>query len=294
MKRLILKSLYHLSPFNLKGDLAEASKKITKAISCLIATKGNHDQVVNILGDLANQTLGKEKFEVIVVDNSGKDETKTLCDRYKNILNIQHVPEATSIKELGYLRNLSAQNAQGNIFLFLDDDTRLLQEDFLEVTLNLMGNPQTGVVLPLAKSLYGIVHYQYDFLDPHSFATRCLIVKRTLFEEIGGFYNFLHGGYEDIEIGIRYSLTNYKILKTNVLCYYHPPLYFASMEKPFCLGQDVWAMKSRYSFLIWLLVYLHAMRFLIYFIFPTKTNIQWGKISLGVLCAPFLRRRYIY
>ena len=100
--------------------------------------------------------------------------------------------------------------------------------------------------------------------------------------------------YEDIELGIRSVILSADVLRTVSLRYWHPPLYFVDMRKPFSIGQSLWRLRMKYSFPVWLVTYLHALRFLIFGFVPVPKAQQWFKISLGVLAGPFLRKERIY
>jgi hypothetical protein len=85
-----------------------------------------------------------------------------------------------------------------------------------------------------------------------------------------------------------------RALRMEELNYYHPPLYFDSMEKPLAIGQAIFKVRRYYSFLVWLLVYFNALRFLLFVLVPGQRYRQWFKISLGVLLYPFTGESYYY
>ncbi|MBF0522350.1 MAG: glycosyltransferase family 2 protein [Candidatus Omnitrophica bacterium] len=294
IQKTILRTLYKIHPFSLKGDLGDLTSPRENFLSCLILTQGRSAQLENLLYDLSCQNLNKSQFEVVIVENNKRNvETELLCQKYSAKLNIIYKEDSSTIFKLGTSRNLSVQLSKGDFLLFLDDDARILQNDFLSKAVKTFQNNKLDILIPAGKPLYGIMKRKYCFLDKFSFATRCIFYKRTFLKEIGGFQNELFC-YDDIELGVRSILQNANIKEDDSLEYYHPPLYFETMQKPYCIGQSILSLRKRYSFILWLAIYLNALRYLVYILFPDTVRLQWFKISLGVLSAPFLKKKYTY
>ena len=290
---LIIKTIYHLSPFNLSGDL---SKRLTDAkgnfISCLICSARKSSFIEQLLTDLSQQNLEKDQFEIIILDNS-LDGLEKSIKKYTELIPIKCVRNTSTDGNLGHFKNELLSKAQGSYILFLDDDTRLLQKDFLKKTLYLFKQFDPDILLPYGKPLICPDIPHYKFLDPYSLATRCCVYKRSILETMGGFRGSITA-YEDIELGIRCSLWGAKILKTTKLEYHHPSLFFNSLQKPLAIGQSILKLKDHYPWHVWILIYLNALRFFPFILIPTIKNRQWFKISLGVLIAPWIKKRYTY
>ena len=87
-----------------------------------------------MLGDcvdsLLTQTIDKNRFEIIIVDNNSTDNTEEIAkDFVKNNINIKYLQEKT----VGYSapRNCGWKNASGNIIAYIDDD-EIAAPDWLE------------------------------------------------------------------------------------------------------------------------------------------------------------------
>ena len=77
----------------------------------------------NLLASLASQT--DRNFEVIVVDGASKDKTVAVAERYKNKLpSLQVIVGAKA--RLPLQRNIGANAAHGEWYVFVDADTVLL------------------------------------------------------------------------------------------------------------------------------------------------------------------------
>ena len=289
----ILRLFYKIVPFDIKGGLEKCKKPVqSDYISCLIVSN-KPSFLKNILEDLSFQSLSKKDFEVVIVyDGQGEGVTE-LVEEYQECLNIYLHKTGRSLRVLSDLRNMSLAFSKGQFILFLDDDTRIFQKDFLELALISFKKDQGDILLPQAHSLYGIVNAHYDFLDKFSFTNRCSFYRRKIIEEVGGFLKGLQT-YEDTELSIRLMIKNRRVMHMDELNYYHPPLYFDSMRKPLAIGQTIFQIRQQYSFVLWLLVYINALRFLSFGLIPGHRFRHWFKISLGVLLYPFTGKSYYY
>ena len=289
----MLRTFYKMAPFNIKGGLPNNEKGYEKGlISCLIISN-KIALLNNLLEDLKLQTLPRDLFEVVIVFDLPGKEFLDLIQKHKKHLNITYHQSHKPLRVLSNLRNISVSLSSGEFFLFLDDDTRIFQSNFLESGLSLFKEYDVKVVIPHANSLYGIMKKHYDFLDQYSFTNRCCFYHRQVIENIGGFLKDLQT-YEDIELSIRLMINDSKVFWAEELDYFHPPLYFDTMQKPLAIGQTIFQMCRSYSLPFWLLVYFNALRFLPYGLIPGQRNRQWFKISLGVLLYPFTGKSYYY
>jgi glycosyltransferase involved in cell wall biosynthesis len=289
----ILRAFYRLAPFNIKGALDESKKNCQPGfLSCLIISN-KLSFLKDILEDLGLQTLAKEDFEVVVVFDGQQKGVSQLVSKYQRRLNIYLHQIDQPLRVLSDLRNISVALSQGQFILFLDDDTRIFQKDFLESGLAPLKEGRCDILIPRAHSLYGVVRARYDFLDKFSFTNRCSFWRRATIEEAGGFLRGLQT-YEDTELSIRLMIKKPTVIQMEEIKYYHPPLYFDTMRKPLAIGQAIFQVRRHYSFLVWMLVYLNALRFLPYGLLPGQRYRHWFKISLGVLLYPFTGKSYYY
>jgi glycosyltransferase involved in cell wall biosynthesis len=284
---------HSFAPFSLQGDLDGSKRNYQGAfISCLITAARPPEILQALLADLASQSLTKDRFEIILWDNSPQGLGK-LALQYTPFIPIRYFRDLSKDGFIGRMRNRQLQEALGEYVLFLDDDTRLPQKDFLARALGLFKKLNPDILLPNGEALLVKELAGYKFLDPFSFATRCCFYKRRLLDDLTGFRADITA-YEDIELGIRATFKGAKIIKTRELKYQHPPLYFHSLQKPLAIGQSILKLRRHYPLPIWLMIYLNALRFLPLGLWPTRKNRQWFKISLGVLCALWTKKRFSY
>lgn len=176
-------------------------------LSILIPTY-NHDWT-----PLANEMLKQagnlysHSTEIIVMDDGSSDETLPVSG-VKYIHLQQNVGRSK-------IRNLLAQQAEGDHFLFLDNDLFPVNDSFLA---EMTSQPETGVVVgglmyrrtPQIGSLrykYGIISEQKDAaqraVSPYDAFTSCaFLIDRDSFNKVGFDESYCSYGHEDTKFGI--------------------------------------------------------------------------------------------
>lgn len=288
IRHSVLRSIYSLQPFDIVGD-AKIESMYSLDLTCVIPTFERWQDLDIVLNCLSMQNLPKERFEVIVVEDGNTNESTICCARYQAHLNI-HLLQTDGVRHcVGELRNKALVCSKGEHLLFLDDDTRILQSNFLQILLDRFTlDPIVDCIQITGNADRCLLHEKYSYLDKFSFATRCVAYRRNCLVRIGGFIDSLKS-YEDIEMSIRFILSGGTVYKEKGLLYYHPPLYFHSWDKTITNGLSFITLFKKYSFLPWLICYLNAIRFLPLLLSPSLQQRQWGKISAGFLLAPFYR-----
>ena len=100
------------------------------AISVVICTYNRAKHLYCALRSISEQTCPVGRFEVIVVDNNSKDETREVVVRFQNQLpNLFYVLEEE--QGLSVARNRSLKEARAPLVAFLDDDARA-EPDWLD------------------------------------------------------------------------------------------------------------------------------------------------------------------
>lgn len=282
-----LRTLYHWFPFDIRGGLPEGPPRAYKPIiSCLICASQRPKELDDLLSDLSRQRIALEKYEVVVLNDGGGEVIRRVVEKHKDRFDLSYRENDTSRRFIGQLRNVTISMSVGQYVLFLDDDTRILQEDFLEKAVALFDKCNVDIIIPEGRALYGIVKLKHDYFDRYSFGNAGCLYTRKILEKVGGFCDDLPS-YEDIELGIRLNLVRATMQTTDELVYFHPPFYFPSMQKPISIGKSILKLRRHYPWPVWLVVFLNALRFLPCGLIPDLRYQQWFKISWGVLLACF-------
>ena len=111
-------------------QISEMEKNYLFEVSVVIPTynAGNQfEEMINLL-----QQQKSLKVEIVVVDSGSTDDTKIICK--KNNLKLIEIPNESFSHS--YARNLGAENAQGNIIVFMTQDALPSSENWLSNLIN--------------------------------------------------------------------------------------------------------------------------------------------------------------
>lgn len=89
-------------------------------ISAIVCTHNRSGYLKKAVQSLNDQTLPKEQYEVIVVDNASTDDTEAVVESFRHVPNLRYIYEP--ILGLSQARNTGWQNAKGKYIAYLDDD----------------------------------------------------------------------------------------------------------------------------------------------------------------------------
>ena len=277
MRETILKTILKDRP---KGDLASFSKTETK-ISCIFVFYGRYGLMNQILHNLNSQDFTKNSFEVVLVEDRGGSETGAGLKGRFPALDIQYYAPGEGWGKMGFMRNYGLSKAKGEISLFLDDDTVILDPNFLKTLAELFdAHPECSAVMAHGQASYALINGRYDFHDPYFFTNRCMAYRKTCLEELNGFdSNFV--GQEDVELAIRFISGGYQSLKSEHLQYYHPPLICENSNKARAVGASFAA--SKYSGIMKWMLFLNGIRWLPLYISPALKHRFMARFALGFL-----------
>lgn len=164
-------------------------------VSVIIPAYNEATYIERLLKALAQQT--HNNFEVIVSDAESQDGTAEVVNRYHGRLNLTFIQTPPKGPAIG--RNVGAARARGEWLLFLDADDDIDDPDFistiLEVTERKGWQSSTTIMrvrdasIPERMGTY--LNYQYTKLLAHTkhpvAGGWCILTKRELFEQHGGF-----------------------------------------------------------------------------------------------------------
>lgn len=167
-------------------------------------------------------------FEIIVIDNASQDNSVEILREQLGA----GVRLIESKENLGFGRanNLAASHAKGEFLLLLNPDTVIADSNALKLMVDtLKTRPQVGMLGPAIeeprKNKQVFPRYSYPSSGHLKYTNKfkqlpgkiawllgaCLLFKRSVFNEIGGFDPdyFLYG--EDADIGLRIRQAGYEI-----------------------------------------------------------------------------------
>lgn len=113
-------------------------------LSVIIPTRNRCDLLRKTLESILHQTMDKEFFEVIVVDNGSIDNTKQVVEKFKDSLSLIYFYEPKPGLHEG--RHAGLRNSRSEILVYADDDIEAFPE-WLETIYNIFQkNEKIGLV----------------------------------------------------------------------------------------------------------------------------------------------------
>lgn len=285
MREALAKFIYNRSPFDLRGDCSVRPASDGIKLSCIINFYGRLDLLSGILCSLSQQDFPRDLFEVVLVEDRGGTEAgRSMACEFSAALQIVYAPLDKNFGNMGYSRNHGLATSRGECILFLDDDTVVLQQDFLQVlSAQFTAHPGVDAIVPRGQASFSLIEGRYDFHQPYFMTSRCTAYRRSVLAELGGFVD-LFIGQEDVEFVIRFLLAGRKSFHAPDLGYFHPPLLVGNLRKPMAVGQSFSRLRSRYPWLLWLLVLANCGRHAPLYLLPGRRNREMGLFGVG-FCA---------
>jgi glycosyltransferase involved in cell wall biosynthesis len=152
-------------------------------------------------------------FEVIVVDDRSTDSTPEIAQRY----DVRYLQTPRTMGP-GGARNLGSQHARGDILAFIDSDVvvppgalALFSEDFLrDIGISAVfgsydDKPAWPTLIAQYKNLMHHYVHQTSSESPVTFWAGCGAIRKSVFDEVGGFdeARYTSPSIEDIALGLR-------------------------------------------------------------------------------------------
>jgi len=214
-------------------------------------------------------TLAPENLDVVIVDNGSRDGTTNFLSQYECTLRINKT-------NLGFSRanNQGAKLAQGEYLLFLNNDTQVIHGFAEEMRRTFELDPRIGIVgcliytmnlprkvqhagicftqdyvpyelgLPIPSVAPGILNNDPRVSMVHevpAVTAACMMVKKSVFEELGGFDEAYINGWEDTDLVLKARERGYKVWYTGKTYITHK--HFGSMGRMKYEGQN----RNRYD-----------------------------------------------
>ena len=218
-------------------------------ISVIIPSKDHINDLELCISSIEEKTTWKNYEIIIVENNSVEKETfvyyETLKNRYPNVRIL------TWKKEFNYsaINNFGVKEAKGEYLLFLNNDMEIITPDFMEKMVSNLQRPQIGAVgaklyypdntvqhagiiigiggiaghafLGLARGRSGYLHKASLQMNVSAVTAACMMMKKEVFEEVGGFEEELSVAFNDVDLCLRIGKAGYKIVYNPHVELYH-------------------------------------------------------------------------
>lgn len=221
-------------------------KKQSK-VSIIIPSKDNFQMLKQCIEKI-NDITAYRNYEIILVDNGSKEETKKECERLSQQYHCKYIYKKMKFN-FSKMCNIGVEFAEGEYLLFLNDDVEVQGAEWLERMLGQASLPHIGAVG--AKLLYpgtnliqhdGILNLavgpthslmqmddtcfyyynrnkiEYNFL---AVTGACLMVKTSKFRKINGFDEALGVAYNDVDLCFRLAREYFNVVRNDVILYHY-------------------------------------------------------------------------
>ncbi|MBN1272555.1 MAG: glycosyltransferase family 2 protein [Candidatus Aminicenantes bacterium] len=217
-------------------------------VSVLLCTYNRPLQLRKALLSLSRQTIGPDRFEVIVVDDGSEERTASVCRFMKKELPCLRFIRMETNKGLGFARNVAVSSAASEYLLFMDDDC-LAETDWVEKMSKMLKKHSllAGTILSTEESYIEHCHNISQF-HPFMGRKRTRVVpfipganmglQKSLIREMKGF-NTRRRIASEMEFILRSRVRGHKIFFTPQAGVVHMP-----SRRRF---SDVWAHSVRHA-----------------------------------------------
>ncbi len=236
---------------HLKGVVETRIKKLQPSVSVVIPSKDNPILVKKCISTLRDTSpeVERENLEIIVVDNGSSPENRRMTEKLSKELDFKYIYEPQPFN-FAKMCNLGAENASKDFLLFLNDDIECTSSGWLGSMMEEAAKPRIGAVG--LKLLYpdririqhcgisnlpiGPVHKLQFFLDENraydnynhgirdviAVTGACLMMRRALFVEYGGFKEQFAVAFNDVELCFRlYDAGYYNVVSLDYHLIHH-------------------------------------------------------------------------
>ncbi|NET26208.1 tetratricopeptide repeat protein [Okeania sp. SIO1I7] len=254
-----------------------------KLVSIIIPTRNLGEILDRCLESIFSKTT-YPNYEVILIDN-GSDESKT-----KDIIQWWKNQEPQRFKCYEYdipfnfskLNNFATEKAEGDYLLFLNNDTEVKTPDWLEAMIEQAQREKIGAVGALLlypdntiqhagvvlgmRSIADHSHrgfsptdtgYNGQIISVNNYSAvtaACLMCRREVFEEMGGFDEELAIAFNDVDLCLKMLDKGYRnIYVPHAVLYHHESKSRGvenTGEKQLRFQQEIQKMKQRWKYLI--------------------------------------------
>ena len=206
---------------------------VTPTVSIIIVNYSGRELLEECLKSIFKQT--DEDIELIVVDNNSTDDSVNFIEKNYPNINLLKLN-----KNFGFAvpNNMASKIARGKYLVFLNNDT-IVTQNWLSQLLAAMESDKT---IAMGQSLLlhpdGTVDSSGDFIDSlgRAYSSKdipkksryvlspraaCMIVRKDIFLELGGFDESYFASFEDVELGWKSWLWGYKVILVPTSIVFH-------------------------------------------------------------------------
>jgi len=222
-------------------------------VSVVIVNRNGEGFLKDTLDSVVLQ--GKVVGEIIVVDNASTDNSLEILKNYP-------VRLIRNERNLGFAEgnNQGIKKAKYPYILLLNMDAVLEKNSLKKMLNSIEGAGKIGCVLPvilnpdrsiqsigITHSISGLgLNEKKDKNNVFGFYGACVLLRKEMLDEIGGFDNTFFTFYEDLELSYRIRLSQWKMEFSDDAYIIHPGGGAGNYHKYYFLHRNKWIIILRY------------------------------------------------
>lgn len=217
-------------------------------VSIIIPTKDKVHLLKKCVSSILDRTDYKE-YEILIVDNQSKEQET--YNYYSSIIGEPRIRILKYDKPFNYsaINNFAVQSTDAEFLLFLNNDIEVISQEWLSAMLEFAQREDVGAVgaklyypddtiqhAGVILGLYGIADHAHRYFPRSSVGVNgrinviqnlsavtggCMLMRRNVFEEVGGFNETMTVAYNDIDLCLKVREKGYLIVYTPYAELYH-------------------------------------------------------------------------
>lgn len=256
-------------------------------VSIIIPTKDRSDILSKCIKSIKIKTI-YSNYEIIIIDNNSKDtHTKDYLETISESHNIRILKYENPFN-FSAINNYAARNSNNQYLLFLNNDIEVISPEWLSAMLEHAQRREVGAVgcklvypnntlqhagvilgITGTPGLLGVAGHSHKHLPieargyfhrPHmiqnlnAVTAACMMVRKDVFEEVGGFDEKLGIAFNDVDLCLKIRQKGYLIVYTPYAeLYHHESLsrgYEDNLEKQRRFSGEVRYMREKWGKII--------------------------------------------
>lgn len=253
----------------------------TPLVSIIIPNKDQSDTLQKCIYSILNKST-YNSYEIIVIENNSTEDKTFITYRELAKQGITIIKYPNKAFNYSAINNFGVKHAHGEYILLLNNDIEVITPDFIE---KMLGNCQRNEVGIVGAKLYypdntiqhagviigiggvaghaflGLPRYKSGYLHKASLqmnlsavTAACLMIKRAIYDEIGGFEESLSVAFNDIDLCLRVRKEGYLIVyNPHVEMYHYESKSRGSEDSPEKIkrfNSEIDYMKSRWKYFL--------------------------------------------
>lgn len=217
-------------------------------VSILIPNKDQPETLRTCINSILEKTT-YTNYEILIIENNSQDQE--IFSYYKELAGKDRIRLLRWKQAFNYsaINNFGVKKARGEYLIFLNNDIEIITPDWIEKMLGNCQRPEVGIVgaklyypdrtiqhagiiigiggiaghafLGMPGSRSGYLHKASIQMDYSAVTAACMMMKKEVFEQLGGFEEQLAVAFNDVDLCLRTGQKGYLVVYQPYVEMYH-------------------------------------------------------------------------